>query len=142
MVFSLRWTQCFTTHISPHLDNVGYIWLWNLFTHCNSVNIMLLARLQLCFMWFFKSNEIFCAPLPNGPVIRRALDMVDWCTFTNHWPLCSFPHRSPCSSLEGQSFCGNVWMLWFSPHLLIIVGHPDTWIMFCAHFLIQTFVLL
>lgn len=44
----------------------------------------------------------FVPPSPTGQWYARALDMVDWCAFTYHWLLCSFPHRSPCSCAESR----------------------------------------
>lgn len=51
------------------------------------------AKSTYAFTWISVRTSFFCAALSNRSVLRRALDMVDWCTFTpfsgDPWPLTS-----------------------------------------------------
>ncbi len=102
--------------------------------------------LQTGFAWFFLSSGFFCASLPYRPVLCRALDMVDWLTFTlfsaelNWTELCrSFRVIVSLSvasqSFEGPPFLGDTRVVWCSCQFLTTYKQfPLRYPVFCTFF--------
>lgn len=73
------------------------------------------ASCQAAVMFLCDSLGVMRSFVPPSPTGQWYAELLIW--LTGAPSLITLFMRS----LEGQSFCGNVWMVWFSPHLLIIV---------------------